>query len=154
MMSIKKTIAWVKWHNPYKLLDSKKKDGDGYEDDSVVDVLEDDEDHDDDDTNENSSLVFFTPLGPVPLNEHNDPEKIFNFWVGHTNFNINKDIKKIINKTDGVEVLNVFTRYRFRIGVGRVFAVKDVTRDINRRISEYFRANDNNEEVRSDIDSA
>lgn len=152
-MSIKKTIAWVKWHNPYKLLDNKKEENDdGYDNDSFVDVLEDEDK--DSDINENSSLVLFTPLGPVPLNEYNDPEKIFNFWVGHSNFNITKNIKDIINKTDGVETLNVYTRYRFRIGVGKVFSAKNVTRDINRKISEYFRTNDNNEEIRSDIDSA
>jgi hypothetical protein len=141
MMSTKKVISWVKWHNPYKLLELKDKESsdDGFNTEGSIDLL-DDIDGENHKEPTNSGLVFFTPLGPVPLNENNDPGKIFNFWVGHTNFNISPKIKEIIRNSDGVEILNVYTRYRFRIGVGKVFSPKNVTRDINRKISEYFRS--------------
>ncbi len=153
-MAKQKIISWVRWHNPYKLLDKTKDsshdDDDGYDNGVQLDILDDDEEEKE--LSQSSNLVFFTPLGPVPLTEHNDPSKTFNFWVGHTNFNVSEPIRKIINKIDGVEILNVYTRYRFRIGVGKMFTPRDVTRDINRKISEYFRSKEQeNEEQNTSV---
>ncbi len=149
----KKTILWKKWHNPYKLLSdcSITEEDDGYDTDATVDLIEDDDDNNSE--QESNKMMLFTALGPVPLTEYNDPGKIFNFWIGHTNFNISKPIKKIINDIDGVEILNIYTRYRFRIGVGHVFSAKDVTRNINRKISEYFRERDGQKEPLSGPDN-
>lgn len=141
MVSTKRIITWVKWHNPYKLLQRSKNQSDnddGYDKNSHI-ALEDEDDDEEEDSHGSSTLVFLSPLGPVPLNEHNDPDKTFNFWVGHTNFNVSKNIKDIISATDGVEILNIHTRYRFRIAVAKMFCHKEVTRTINRRISKYFR---------------
>lgn len=75
--------------------------------------------------------VMATPMGIIPVTENTASGKIFNFWVGHTNFNISKRISDIIEETEGVETLDVFTRYRFRIGVGKAFSDSEVMRDIN-----------------------
>jgi hypothetical protein len=40
----------------------------------------------------------------------------------------------IIETTSGVETLDIFTRYRFRIGVGKAFSDSEVMRDINNKI--------------------
>jgi len=146
-MMTKKVISWQKWRNPYKPPQKKDKDSDddGYLKNSNIDV-DNDDDNDDDNSTEGQNLILFTPIGPVPLNDSNDPEKIFNFWVGHTNFNISKPIKKIINKIEGVEILNIYTRYRFRVGIGNLFQTQAVITSINRKISEYFREKTPNEE--------
>lgn len=75
--------------------------------------------------------VMATPMGIIPVTENTASGKIFNFWVGHTNFNISKRVSDIIEETEGVETLDVFTRYRFRIGVGKAFSDSEVMRDIN-----------------------
>jgi hypothetical protein len=74
--------------------------------------------------------VIASPLGLIPYNEHTASSKIFNFWIGHTNFDITKDIAEIIEKCSGVELLDIFTRYRFRIGVGKCFIDNEVMHNI------------------------
>ena len=147
MMTTKKIISWVKWKNPYR--HSRKPYSDIEENDNYdvagINLLEKDrhnkDNEDDDEENNENRLIMFTPLGYVPLTEHNDPEKIFDFWIGHTNFNISPGIKKVINKVEGVEILNIYTRYRFRIGVAKMFVPRDVTQNINRAITAYFQEN-------------
>ena len=75
-----------------------------------------------------------TPMGIIPVNDNTASGKLFNFWVGHTNFDISKKIANIIEKTDGVETLDIFTRYRFRIAVGKAFDDSEIMRDINKTI--------------------
>lgn len=80
--------------------------------------------------------VIASPMGLIPYNEYTASSKIFNFWVGHTNFNITKNIASIIEKCEGVELLDIFTRYRFRIGIGKCFTDSEVMSDINDHIIE------------------
>lgn len=54
----------------------------------------------------------------------------FDCWIGYTNFNITLDIKNELDKIEGVELLKVFTRYRFLIGVGHMFTFSDVRKRI------------------------
>jgi len=54
----------------------------------------------------------------------------FDCWIGHTNFNITLDIKNILDTIEGVELLKVFSRYRFLVGVGRMFDFADVRKRI------------------------
>lgn len=54
----------------------------------------------------------------------------FDCWIGHTNFNITLDIKDELDKIEGVELLKVFSRYRFLVGVGRMFDFTDVRKRI------------------------
>jgi len=58
----------------------------------------------------------------------------FDCWIGHTNFDITKDIKNILNSIDGVEVMRICSRYRFFIGVGKMFDFKSVRSHIEREI--------------------
>lgn len=85
----------------------------------------------------NTELIS-TGLGIIPLTEYTNPGIIFNFWNGHTNFPITTKIKKLINSVDGVETLTIFTRYRIRIGVGKLFIDSNVMREINVTISQYL----------------
>ena len=58
----------------------------------------------------------------------------FDCWIGHTNFNITTLIKNKLNEVDGIEVLNVVSRYRFFIGIGKMFKFSDVRKDIEKII--------------------
>lgn len=84
----------------------------------------------------NPIKVIASPLGIIPYNEHTASSKIFNFWLGHTNFSITHKIKDIIEKNDGVEILDIFTRYRFRIAIGKCFIDAEVMNSINKQIQE------------------
>lgn len=76
-------------------------------------------------------LVF-----PMSQQLFNDAAMLSNYdcWVGHTNFDITKDIQSILDKIDGIEVLKVCSRYRFFIGVGRMFEFKNVRNLIEKEI--------------------
>lgn len=84
----------------------------------------------------NPIKVIASPLGIIPYNEHTASSKIFNFWLGHTNFSITHKIQDIIEKNEGVEILDIFTRYRFRIAIGKCFIDAEVMNSINKQIQE------------------
>ncbi len=54
----------------------------------------------------------------------------FDCWMGHTNFNITANMRDILDTVDGVEVLKICSRYRFFIGVGKMFDFSDVRKNI------------------------
>lgn len=78
--------------------------------------------------------LAITQIGVIPFYEHSLPSRIFKFWVGHTNFNISPKVAKTIEDTNGVETLDIFTRYRFRVGIAKIFDSKEVRKDIERNI--------------------
>jgi hypothetical protein len=128
-MTNKPIIIWEKWRDPYGLDDIRDiKDGlNGMsaENNNYLDNEEEDQEDQEDVASiipHKSSLpVIATPMGLVPYTENTACTKIFNFWTGHTNFDITKDIAQKIELCGGVETLNVFTRYRFRISIGKAF---------------------------------
>ena len=58
----------------------------------------------------------------------------FDCWYGHTNFNITPTMKNILDKVEGVEILKVCSRYRFFIGVGRMFEFGHVRKELEKLI--------------------
>ena len=58
----------------------------------------------------------------------------FDCWIGHSNFDITESIKDKLEKTSGVEVLKIQSRYRFFIGVGRMFEFQDVRKNIEKTL--------------------
>ena len=54
----------------------------------------------------------------------------FDCWMGHTNFDITPKIKNALDLVKGVELLKICSRYRFFIGVGKMFDFKDVRQRI------------------------
>ena len=58
----------------------------------------------------------------------------FDCWVGHTNFDITKNIKDTLDTAEGVEILKINSRYRFFIGVGKMFDFKDVRTNIEEKL--------------------
>jgi hypothetical protein len=138
-MEQSKQIIWQKWADPF---------GNDIEEDTDFDpyVGDYDEEDQDDEINEKTKdnlqyvkktepiKVIATPMGIIPINDNTMSGKIFNFWIGHTNFNITTKIADIIEKTDGVETLDIFTRYRFRVAIGKAFDDSTIMRLINSRI--------------------
>jgi hypothetical protein len=77
-------------------------------------------------------------MGIIPYSENTASNKIFNFWTGHTNFNLSAKICDIIENTEGVETLDIFTRYRFRVSIGKAFIDSDIMRNINHNTYQFF----------------
>lgn len=58
----------------------------------------------------------------------------FDCWIAHTNFNITEEVKNKVNKIDGVEILKIHSRYRFFVGIGRMFDFSKVRQDIEKAL--------------------
>jgi hypothetical protein len=58
----------------------------------------------------------------------------FECWMGHTNFDITETIKTTLDKTEGIELLKICSRYRFFIGIGKMFEFKNVRKLIEERL--------------------
>ena len=137
-------IVWQKWYDPFG--------GDDIEQYPVVTTSEDVEPEfydDEGDIVESSEVqqpefyvkptrVIMTPLGIIPYTENTASNKIFNFWIGHCNFDLTPAISKIINTYPGIETLDIFTRYRFRIAIGKLFDAGDVMSSLNDKIYNFL----------------
>ena len=116
-----KTIAWERW------------DEDVIEQEVVEDFYDLGQEDDDEEAVEDAlaflkripSLVT-TPMGMYQLHDKMNIINQFDCWVGYTNFDITKSIEKAIEQVEGVELLNIMTRYRFFLGVGKLFKFPDV----------------------------
>jgi len=132
----KNTIIWEKWKDPFGM---DTEDVQAYDDIGL-------DDEDDEDSyilkykkiKKVQSHVIATPFGIIPINENTASGEIFNFWTGHTNFALTNNIAQIIENTEGIETLNIFTKYRFRIGIGKAFKDSDVMRDVNYNVYSYL----------------
>lgn len=138
-------IIWQKWADPFG-------EDDDMSDIEDLGVSHQDQDEYKGDTNEDLETpndimspifskkirVMATPMGIIPFTDNTASSKIFNFWIGHSNFNITKKITSIIEETKGVETLDIFTRYRFRVGIGKAFKDSEVMHSINQRVYEYL----------------
>lgn len=124
-------ITWEKWTDPFgdNMDETKWNDYDDNPDENH-EILED--------SFRKPIKVIASPLGLIPYNEYTASSKIFNFWVGHTNFDITQEISNIIEKSNGVELLDIFTRYRFRIAIGKCFNDSDIISLINEKIDEFL----------------
>lgn len=75
-----------------------------------------------------------TPFGIWRVDDDLHPMKQFKLWMGHTNFDIGKKSALKIQSVPGVELLRVFTRYRFIVGIGRAFDTKQVKLEIEKAV--------------------
>ncbi len=142
---MKPIFKWEKTRNPYLTIDEEPEDSSAIEDFNSDYIPSDDEINEMEEEEEpvqgsmKSINGILTPLGYVPLTEYTDTFKVFNFWTCHTNFGITKGVEKIIEDCEGVEILHVFTRYRFRIAVGKAFKVGTILHEIPRRVRKYLK---------------
>lgn len=101
---MKRKIAWEKWKNPFK--DNIQQEGMMYEEYS-----------DDNYIIEEPQKIKSTPFGVINSIANQFADKSFDFWILHTNFNITPKIAEQIEAIDGIETIEVYTRYRLRIGI-------------------------------------
>lgn len=120
---MKKTIRWEWWEHPLG-------GGVEYTDESEKEKP-DDWDADDGDLRLVRPIVP-TPAGAIPVNIYGSLTKAFNFWMAHTNFDITSEIQDLIKVVPGVETLDILTRYRMRIGFGKVFNAYEVKQAIQK----------------------
>ena len=139
-------IVWQKWIDPFgqdheesasldyenENLDLSSAYSRSDKDDNILD------DEDEPLIKKKSIKVIASPMGLIPYNEHTASGKIFNFWLGHTNFDITINVSKIIEDTDGVEALDIFTRYRFRVAIGKCFGASETMVRIQENICRYL----------------
>jgi len=58
----------------------------------------------------------------------------FECWIGHTNFDLTNKTQDILDETSGVEILKILSRYRFFVGIGKMFDFQDVRKSIEQNI--------------------
>ena len=100
--------------------------------------LENEDDEDDneyEDTEESDSKVQI-PLFPLSNQIINDAALLstFDCWIGHTNFDLTHRIKNTLDEIPGIEMLKIFSRYRFFVGIGQMFNFKTVRNDIEKAL--------------------
>lgn len=108
---------------------------------NLEDAIDGEEDEEDEDSYEEPTKKGIPPIAisqMMPLTPQiiEDVSMLSNFdcWIGHTNFDITPRVKEKLNKTPGVEILKIFSRYRFFVGIGEMFDFQDVRFDIEQKL--------------------
>lgn len=154
----KEKIVWEKWVDPlntnideveypghdYPAYDEEKSfellSTDPFFEDKVEEYGDGEEEHLKKNVSYNPMRIVSTPHGFVSLTEHSFASKNFDFWTLHYSRDITKNVEEIIEKCEGVESLNVLTRYRARIGFNRpliqagVFDINKLRKNIENSI--------------------
>ena len=114
-------IAWEKW------------DVDVIEQEIVENFYEENYDEEDSEVAEDALLflekiphLVTTPMGMYQLHDKMNVMNQFECWMGYPNFDVTHSIRDKIEKVEGVELLNVTARYRFFVGIGKLFNFPDV----------------------------
>lgn len=88
--------------------------------------------------NNDEEVGFAESTTPVALSEQMLNElsilTSFDCWVGYTNFNITARVKTKLDKVEGVEMLKICSRYRFFIGIGKMFDFKTVRANLEQEL--------------------
>ena len=131
-------IYWLKWVDPlaHLVYDQKSEEPLEYQEAQDSFLAPDASLFDNDSPKKgNIGPSILGPHGIIPLQESTLPSKLFNFWVGHTDFDITFDIAQKIAKVPGVESLDIFTRYRFRMAIGKAFDQNIVKNNVQEVVS-------------------
>lgn len=131
-MNVKKKIGWQKYEDLLQdqikspLLDILYRE--------ASNIIEDDEEDVYEDEYEDMKERFIIPVNER-LMENISLATNFDCWMGHTNFNVTEEVKQKLSKTEGVEILKICSRYRFFIGVGRMFDFTEIRRTIEKTLT-------------------
>tara|TARA_R100000005_G_scaffold95912_2_gene79504 strand:+ start:13888 stop:14478 length:591 start_codon:yes stop_codon:yes gene_type:complete len=124
-----KKIAWERWDEDVieqEIVEDFYSDEDGDEE-SIEDALN---------FLEKIPSLVTTPMGMFQLHDKMNILNQFDCWMGYTNFEITNSIRDTLEKVEGVELLNIMTRYRFFLGVGKMFNFSDVRRSVESLLCE------------------
>lgn len=141
---MKRIIQWESQHLEIDVMTGKFKEPElpGFDEDNYGDL----EDGDQNDSIHNKEIqvqnVMSTPFGFWKVDDTMNPYKQFKMWMGHTNFSITQNVVDTIRGIPGVEVLQVMTRYRFIIGIGELFDIRNVRTDIENLLKCHKDEND------------
>ena len=77
-----------------------------------------------------------SPMLSISEDVLSDISMITNFdcWVGHANFDITPSVRETLDRVEGVELLKICSRYRFFIGIGKMFTFKSVRKDLEKQL--------------------
>ncbi len=139
-MTQKSEIEWQKFYDPFEDLDEEmnhdtqltEEYNDSYEDHQSLLSLQANQ------LRKNYPFIL-TPQGPLPLTENNKPSVVWNLWILHTNVELTEDLKNKIKLIPGVELLNVLTRYRVLVSLGKIFDSAKVKVDIEAVIHDHVK---------------
>jgi hypothetical protein len=151
-MSTHKTIAWESWNAKLEDLDNAA-------------INENEPTYFENEHLQSSELipseifavpprVIHTPLGVYPEDSLLKPSDRWDCWIGHTNFDITNNIAlKLDSDIDGIEALKILGRYSFFIGIGRLFDIAQVRKDIETLLCVYTEQEVlNDSEMRTTVD--
>jgi hypothetical protein len=95
-----------------------------------------DSDEEEDNYEENREIVKSSPMIPLTNELMDDIAMLSSFdcWIGHTNFDLTHGVKEILNSVPGIELLKICSRYRFFVGIGRMFDFAQVRNDIEKAL--------------------
>jgi hypothetical protein len=96
--------------------------------------------------------IIHTPLGMYPIDSMFKPSSRWDCWIGNTNFDITKTVKKTLIKTEGVEALRILGRYTFFIGIPVTFSIRDVRQSIEQQLCDYTEQEILDEETQITVD--
>lgn len=110
--------------------------------DNIEDIISDDEEEDDesydeeDEDKKTMASIALSKLMPLTPQVLEDVAMLSNFdcWIGHTNFDVTPRIKDKLNRIPGVEILKIFSRYRFFVGIGQMFDFQNVRYEIEKEL--------------------
>ena len=103
--------------------------------------------YDEDDDQERMRGSFVVPVSER-LMESVSLATSFDCWMGHTNFNITEETRESLSETAGVEVLKICSRYRFFVGIGRMFDFAEVRKAIEKSLGDAKGESKNEQEDR------
>lgn len=106
-------------------------------DEEDEDEDEEDETYEESDDKKHAMSLAINKMLPLTPQVIDDISMLANFdcWIGHTNFDITPRIREKLNRIPGVEILKIFSRYRFFVGIGQMFDFQNVRHDINKELT-------------------
>jgi len=133
---MKNKIVWEKWRDPMltNYLDEEWPGSDLDEDEDKIPVH----------TVERQP-VMHTPFGMLSVLDASMACKQFDFWMMHTNFDITEGLANVIENLPGVETLEIYTRYRARLGFPRsgLFTARDVMHSVQQAVDDIHHMDQN-----------
>lgn len=134
MVDKKLKVIFEKMTNPFK----KGKSSVSPEDIFDPEPEEEDGEQEDSEFGSMKMMIMGNMAGEDPAMRFDILLNSYNIYNLHTNFWISDKIYKILNYTDGVEMVEVTSPYRARIVFGKAFDDMDVQKTIQHSLTDYL----------------